>query len=368
MSNRLKNITAAFLFAALLFGTSAACLFKSDTEFSESERRPLESKPQLTAEAVFSGEYMQDFEKYTLDQFPLRDELRTLKALFTTKVLAKKDNNGLFTSDGHISKLEYPQNRQMLEIAADRFKYIYETYLKDKNSDIYLSIIPDKNCFLAEKNGYPALDYDKFIKDFTEMVPYMKYIDITSLLSLDDYYRTDSHWKQENIADIAEHLAKGMGVRFSSEYNEAVASDEFYGVYVGQSALPAKPDTLKYLTNDILDSYLVTYYDTGTPKPGEVYSTEKAAGRDPYEMFLSGSSPLITIENPNIRTDKELILFRDSFGSSIAPLLAQGYKKTTIVDIRYIQSSFLGSFIEFDNQDVLFLYSTTLLNNSTALR
>jgi hypothetical protein len=95
---------------------------------------------------------------------------------------------------------------------------------------------------------------------------------------------------------------------------------------------------------------------------------EKSTGKDPYEMFLSGTSPLITIENPDIRTSKELILFRDSFGSSMAPLLAQGYKKITVVDIRYMQSSFLGNFIEFTDQDVLFLYSTTLINNSTAMR
>ena len=95
---------------------------------------------------------------------------------------------------------------------------------------------------------------------------------------------------------------------------------------------------------------------------------EKAYGKDPYEMFLSGTSALIEIVNPTAKTDKELVLFRDSFGSSIAPLLVEGYKKVTVVDIRYIQSSFLGNFIEFSNQDVLFLYSTTLINNSKAMR
>ena len=32
----------------------------------------------------------------------------------------------------------------------------------------------------------------------------MEYIDITKLLAKDDYYRTDSHWKQENILPVAE--------------------------------------------------------------------------------------------------------------------------------------------------------------------
>ena len=85
-------------------------------------------------------------------------------------------------------------------------------------------------------------------------------------------------------------------------------------------------------------------------------------------MFAGGSDALVTIENPDADTERELILFRDSFGSSIAPLFMAGYSKVTLVDIRYIQSSMLGQFIEFDDQDVLFLYSTLLLNNSMGMR
>jgi len=85
-------------------------------------------------------------------------------------------------------------------------------------------------------------------------------------------------------------------------------------------------------------------------------------------MFLGGADALLTIENPNAVTNKELILFRDSFGSSLAPYLAEGYQKITMVDIRYIQPEMLGYFIEFEGQDVLFLYSTLILNNSLGLR
>ena len=80
-------------------------------------------------------------------------------------------------------------------------------------------------------------------------------------------------------------------------------------------------------------------------------------------MFLSGSKALITIENPGCDNDRELVLFRDSFGSSIAPLLAQAYHKVTLVDIRYIRPDVLDRFVDFDGVDVLFLYSTQVLNH-----
>ena len=85
------------------------------------------------------------------------------------------------------------------------------------------------------------------------------------------------------------------------------------------------------------------------------------------EMFLSGPLSLVTIENPKCTSGKELIIFRDSFASSIAPLLAEGYTKITLADIRYLRSDFLDRFIAFKDQDVLFLYSTLVLNNSKSL-
>ncbi|MBR5808756.1 MAG: hypothetical protein IKY39_01445, partial [Clostridia bacterium] len=95
--------------------------------------------------------------------------------------------------------------------------------------------------------------------------------------------------------------------------------------------------------------------------------SEKAMGKDAYEMFLSGTTPLVEIINENSASEKELVVFRDSYASSLVPLLVPGYSKITVVDIRYMQSNFVGNFIDFDNQDVYFIYSTTLLNNSLAM-
>lgn len=363
-----KSIVSTFIYALLIAAISISCYFKPQTSFSESERRLLAQKPKFSMNSVFSGDYAKEFEKYSADQFPLREKMRSIKAMFATYIMNKKDNNGLFIADGHISKLDYKINQNMLEHAKNRFDYIYETYLKNKDISVYLTIVPDKNYFIAKKNGYAAIDYEKFTQDFKSRVEYMNYIDIFPLLSANDYYNTDSHWKQEEIIDIAELIAKNMGTDVETTYDVNTLDNPFKGVYLGQSAMPFKSDTIKYLTNDSLRECIVRYYNGTTGEKGDMYDMKKAYGKDPYEMFLSGSSALIEIENKNAKTDKELILFRDSFGSSIAPLFAQGYRKITVVDIRYVESSYLGNFIEFDDQDVLFLYSTTLLNNSLAMR
>ena len=191
-------------------------------------------------------------------------------------------------------------------------------------------------------------------------------MDITGALTIDDYYTTDAHWRQEKLSAVAEKLAEALGITIDTAYEQITADVPFYGVYYGQSALPLPADKLIYLTNETLQNCRVFDYEESSYIP--VYNTDLLHGKDPYQAFLSGSKSLLTIENPAATTDRELILFRDSFGSSLAPLLASGYAKITLVDIRYVTPNLLSRFIEFDGKDVLFLYSTSVLNSSETMK
>ena len=385
---KIKNYVVVISMAAVLFALSLTCWFKQENPFSESERRVLEKFPKLSLETIGSGKFMEEFEAYSLDQFPFRDSFRSMKAMVSYGILGKKDNNNIYLAEGHLSKMEYPMQEMMLENAAMRMQNLYDMYLKEQGSTCYFSIVPDKNFFLAKKNGYLSMDYDALISYMKEKTEFAEYIDIRGFLSLEDYYKTDTHWRQEKITDVAEYLKKVM-LPGSSEAKELEISQEtdrhekdkfyadyeikeldipFYGVYHGQAALPVKPDKLYYLDSEILRQCKVTSFDTGKAQETEIYNMEKAYGNDAYELFLSGTSALQVIENPLAAKEKELIVFRDSFGSSLVPLLVDGYSKITVIDIRYVQSNMLGKLVDFHGQDVLFLYSTVILNNSMSLR
>ncbi|MBQ8001890.1 MAG: hypothetical protein IJ297_00395 [Clostridia bacterium] len=361
----MKSKITTFVFAIVLFVTSAICIVKPADRFSISERRPLAQMPEVNLQSVASSTFMTDFEKYATDQFPARDTLRSLKAVFAIKVLMKKDNNSLFVKDGHISKIDSYESEYMTDYASQLFEKIVLEHAAGK---VYFSVIPDKNFILAKDNFYNRTDYDGFIERMKEKTPFMEYVDIVEYLSIDDYYTTDTHWRQEKIIDVAKHIANKMGTDIPSDYWENKVEAPFYGVYHGQLALGFEPDTMVYLTNDTIDNFTVTYYGSGKGVRGEVYDKGKLEGKDMYEMFLAGAQPLITIENPGFEEDKELVVFRDSYASSLAPLLAQGYKKTTLVDIRYIQSAFLKDYVDFNKCDVLFIYSTSVLNTSNSMK
>lgn len=364
----IKCIITVVLFSVFLFLFSAMCCFSSDSKYSDSERRELAQLPTLNFQTISSGEFMNKFENYTADQFPFRDKFRSAKALFSSFVLNKSENNGIILAGGHISKIDKEENEYMMDYAAEIFRDVYDKNIKGKNANVYFSVVPDKNYYLAEKYLYPSLNYKKFIDKMKSKTDYMNYIDITKHLSDKNYYRTDTHWKQETISDVAQVLAQAMGADVGAEYTVKTLDNPFKGVYYGQGALPVKPDTIKYLTNETLENSTVTYYDTGKPEKRDMYNMKKAFGKDPYEMFLSGVAPLVVIDNPNAKSDKELVIFRDSFGSSLAPLMVEGYSKVTVVDLRYMSSSFVGNFVKFDNADVLFIYSSTILNDSLALK
>ena len=332
---------------------------------SVQERRELAQFPILSGESLKNGKFMTEFESYTLDQFPMRNAFRRLKASVHYRVLGQKDNNGIYLVRGQAAKLEYPLNEGSVDRALEIFSGIRDKYLS--GSRVVMAVVPDKGYYLARELGYPAMDYERLFQKMADLKN-VSYVNLTDVLSVDDYYRTDTHWRQERLFSAAQRLCQALNISAPErdDYAAEAAAEPFYGVYYGQAALPMEPDTLYMLRSDVLDSCKVYNYETG--KYGGIYDTEKLSGDDLYEVFLSGSVSLLRIENSQAQTDRELIVFRDSFGSSIAPLLVQGYKTVTLVDIRYVSPAMLGRFIDFHGQDVLFLYSTLVLNNAQSLQ
>lgn len=359
MKRKCKIGMIGFLIVFLLM--SILCWIKPAETVSVSERRQLQQFPQISVESVTSGTFMTEFEAYVSDQFPFRDTFRKLKSLVATTVLGQQDDQGIYVENGNAVAMEYPLDEKSLEIVKKKIEKIQAKYLKDSDCKVYFSIIPDKNYYYSKEHDVLAMDYEYLFSYFRKNLKGISYIDITNTLSLEDYYRTDSHWRQENLSQTADKLAKEMGFTLEATYEKIQVELPFYGVYANQVGTSLEPDMITYLTNQVLESCIVYDYEHETETT--VYDLDKLQGDDLYEMYLSGPISLMTIENPMAETDKELILFRDSFGSSIAPLLIEGYQKITLVDIRYIQSDLLDRWITFENQDVLFLYQTSVLNH-----
>lgn len=368
MGKKIRNIACIVIFSAFILALGAACFLREPVQILVSERRKAAQMPEISAESVMDKSFFDDFEKYLTDQFPLRDGFRTVNAAIRMKLLRQTDNSKVYLADGHISEFQSTLSEKSVKNAADKLNSIYEKYIKDANAKVYYSVVPDKNFYLAEKNGFPSLDYNKMLEIYHSEIKNMEYIDIFDCLTAEDYYTTDSHWKQENLSAVVDRLSEKMGfeARPFSDYKAQKIAD-FEGVYAPRLALGKMSDEIITLSSDVTDSAKVFNLETNKTTQG-VYDMSKLSGYDKYEVYLSGAAAFLTVENTLAKEKKELVVFRDSFGSSLVPLMLEGYSKITVVDIRYISPQILGEYVDFTNCDVLFIYNTLILNQSNILK
>ena len=279
-----------------------------------------------------------------------------------------------FVADRKIVEISPTLNEKSIIHATDRFRFLYDSYLAPNDMQAYIAIVPDKGYYIRDLKNRSQMDYEALFDLTWSQMDYATPIDLTAGLSGDSYYATDSHWRQESLVPVAAYIADAMAADAPSSYTHykmLPATENFMGSY--QEAISAfssvEPDIIYYLTNDILSQAVVYNYDNDSTTG--LYDWDKLENRNPYDFFLSGPSALMHIYNPSAENTRKLVVFRDSFGSSLIPLLVPYYQEILVVDIRYTMSNRLDERIDFNDwsgADVLYLYSTLLLNRSLSLK
>ena len=97
--NHINNIVTVVVLGVVFVSLTMASWLLPPQEFSDNERRKLAQRPKFSLDTMSDGSFMTGFEKYTLDQFPLRDQFRTLKAIINN--LSELQDRNLI--DGYIT-------------------------------------------------------------------------------------------------------------------------------------------------------------------------------------------------------------------------------------------------------------------------
>lgn len=368
MNNKKFRAIGAIVLVAVWLTMTAFVWFTPDKERSDSERRQLEQLPEFTMEAFLDGSYKTALETYLKDQFPLRDNFRQLKGILDVYLLRQKtDANGMFYMNGHLSQHNMSFDSESFQKRLEILNSIYSSFIDGKNANIYVSVIPDKNYYLSQETSFPTMDYQTIFSAMAEQAQSWggKYIDVTGALGLDNFYTTDTHWKQETLIPIAQLLCQAMGGNGpkAEDFTAEKIDMDFYGVWYGKAGLPVAADTLYILRNEMLDNAIVK----ADMVDAKMYDKEQLSSSDPYNIYLSGAKKgYVTIENPSVQNGKKLVVFRDSFGSSISPLFLQDYESVTLVDLRVMSRMGLR-LVDFEDADVLFMFSALVLNNSSEM-
>jgi len=254
-------------------------------------------------------------------------------------------------------------NESAVSATGEKLSLLQEKYYPSLT--FYTAVVPSKAYYSAEGDGG---EYDRVSALLKEKMTGMTFIDLTASLSADSYYATDPHWKQESLGETVKALGEAMSFTVEKTEQTPHTFDSFRG-YDSRAGAGGE-ETLTYLTDAYTEKANVSLLDTaaGGFVPSVIYDEALLQGEDAYNVFLSGAQPLIKIENPLCTEERTLVIFRDSFGSSLAPLLIAPYSDIYVVDLRYIASPLLAEYFAVTEGDALLLYGTAVLKSGAVLK
>lgn len=363
------------LFALFLTAMPILTLIFMPTEekpFSENENRYLSEFPDLSMENYKNKKFMDGFDTWLSDRFFGREKWIVIKNT-VDKALGKTENNGVFVN-----------NNMMMQIWKGYDEKIYSNNLYainnfiSNNSEIPTYFMLAPNAQEIYKENIPPFaevgsqkDFiDKFYSDLdNNAVP----IDIYSVLSENKdsyiYYRTDHHWTSYGAFLAYTKAADILGYKSSGfdDFDIEHASDCFLGTLFSKTLdFSVTPDTMDYYTlKENEPDVKVSVFKEFNIKTGKIeydvydslYFREFLNVKDKYASFLGQNSPLVTIENPTAKTDKSLLIVKDSYAHTLVPFLSKEYKKITMIDLRYINTDFRVMAPIKDYDQLLFMFN-----------
>ncbi len=355
------SIFITVLFCLFTFGFGAALILSPSRDFSEQENRFLAQFKAPTPDTLRSGKFMEDFEKYVTDQFPLRDQWIQLKAI-SERSLGKQENNGVyFGTDGQtlFAQFKAPTEEEL----AQRVGFV-NSLGQNLDIPVYFSLVPDKSWVWADylPDYAPNVDDGSTIERAQALCgENVRFIDLRGALDYDSFYRTDHHWTTMGAMQAYFSLIRDISGGNSGDwYHEPeLISDQFYGTtYSSSGAAWVKPDSIYTMIPEggTKGNITVTGYPEGAPIESSLYHPEKLAVKDKYAYFLGGNQPLCVIKNPDAANGR-LLVIRDSYSDSLAPFLAEEFQEVHLFDLRYNNMA-LSQYVADNGIDqVLVLYS-----------
>lgn len=360
----MKNILVSYVFVITLFIFMISSILIEDKTVSYTERRELSKLPNISELSNKDNEYFSELNSYLEDHFTLRDSLRNNKSFILNKILLNKINHNVVDYNNNLYEIDDKVNDKSIKHLLNKINLINKLYDIDNE---YFIMIPDKNYYI---DNIPKMDY-KYLEDTLKnnLDSKIKWIDIKDDLDINSYYKSDIHFKMDKLSSMVSTIKKNMNLE---EYNINYIKEEykpFYGTLYSKGSNKSISDSITLLYSDNIKSSKVYNYEK--KKYTSIYNKEYFNNVDSYDIFLSGASPVLVIENSNSLNNRELVMFRDSFSSSLAPLLVDNYSRITLVDLRYISSMNIKNVEEIrinKDTDVMFIYSVPIINNSFSLK
>ncbi len=343
------------VFAAIVITFSLGDLVLPHREYSELENIKFSEKPKFTIKGIIDSSetgFAQRFEKYTNEQFPMRDTWITIKSMCEAALLKIENNGIIYGSDGYMFDKFYSYDQKRLELNLSSLKEFGEKYplinktlllapsayevLEDKMPRGSFNI--DQGAALKEwqsylsSEGFDFVDLDHALKS--------KYKNTGEKL----YYKTDHHWTTEGAYEAYLAFCKQKGLA-PVKFEKQTASEDFIGTHFSKcKKIGTEGEVISYYSPNVNSVVINNEQKSG------LFDFSKLETRDKYAFFLYGNNGITEIVNENAQKDETLLLIKDSFANCLVPFLTENYKKLVVVDLRFLSED-LSSVIEREHPE-----------------
>lgn len=379
MFNNLLKYFTIILFFAFIFTVPIITLLTPNKKISEIENKILTPLPKLSLKNIQDKSFMNNFDKYSSDQFPCREQFIKYKN-FYSYIIGTREFRNVYISNDHkyIEKFIYNNNiiDKNISQVTNLSKYFHDNY-KIKSR---LMIIPTSIAFYKDTlpswtisdNQKHTIDYINLkVEEFSDINSnsehnnfiefYSPYDILKKYTDLPIYFNTDHHWTQLGARIAYEYLYnKNISTNLIyNGYNKV--SNNFYGTYYSKAMIPnIKGDDLyayNQFNNFKISIDLSKNFNT-------LYDNDRLKGKNKYQYFLHGDPAFAIIEGKPDK-DNEILVFKDSFAHSFIPFLTSNYKKIHVVDPRYYHIDIKKYLSQNSNiKEVLFISNIQTFNSS----
>ncbi|HHT43914.1 MAG TPA: hypothetical protein GXZ89_00205 [Fastidiosipila sp.] len=357
----LSLVFVLFLLTAIIWH-----LVTPDSDFSETEKRPLETFTLPEIKNLVSGRFMTSFERYADDQFPLRPFFVGLKSA-SEKVIGKFDNGRVwFGNDGYlIEKKTTPPD--LSTHANHLFEFGVKLNKQSPETKRYLMIAPTASSMIPDvlPPFTPAIDQEAILADFYRRAGDYHVIDLKDALSTDEahrfFYRNDHHWTTEGAKVAYENFCFAAGLEPVQDLQTSEISDRFLGTTYAKAALfSPRPDTISIYRpaeGDDPNEKVRIIDDKGSLLRTGIYAWEQLESADPYLVFMGENAGYLKLQT-SADTGRSLLLIKDSYANAVIPFLTHHYETIHVIDLRYFTGDLMTLMKdERPIQDTLILYN-----------
>ena len=374
--NYRQSVNIAAVFLLLIFGFAIATVLKPSNERSETENRLLEQKPDLTWNALISGEFSEDYEAYLSDQFVGRDGWISLKTAFERAALRQEAEDVYFARDNYL--IEKHTGVFTAETAERNIQNLsaFFTNLSKSMDPAHLTamVVPNAVDILRDKLPPFADPYDEeiYLQKIAGALPEGVWFDSSSVLRQHSgeeiYYRTDHHWKTLSAYYTFEAWAgeKGLAGDSAFSFRPVTVTDSFEGTIASRLGIVGRADSIERFDPEIpFDYYLI--YNQSDDIRNTIYQDSFLERKDKYAYFYGGNFGLIQAKMPEHETGRKLLVIKDSYAHCFVPFTYALFDQVDMLDTRYYNASISALIGQENYTDILFLFNAAGFAEETSL-